>query len=221
VPARTTESLRVVVEPVVAAAGFDLEDLTVTPAGRRRLLRVTVDADGGVDLDAVAEIARVVSAALDEVDVLGAVPYVLEVGSPGVERPLTEPRHWRRAVGRLVAVTPVAGPAGSGAAVTGRVLRAEEAAAVLDVDGVERVVAYTAVAHAQVQVEFRRPGSDPGVELDEVEGDDPDSDDPDGEPDGDDPDGNDPDGEPDGDGPDGEPHGADPDGAAPGGSPPG
>ena len=183
-PARTTESLRAVVEPVVAAAGFDLEDLTVTPAGRRRLLRVTVDADGGVDLDAVAEIARVASAALDEVDVLGAVPYVLEVGSPGVERPLTEARHWRRAVGRLVAVSLVEAPAGAGVVagtVTGRVLRAEQAAAVLDVDGVERVVAYPAVAHAQVQVEFRRPGSgvDEVDEVDEVDGEDPDGEDPD------------------------------------------
>ena len=104
---QTREHLLDVLAPVVAATGYDLEDVTVTSAGRRSLVRVIVDADGGVDLDAVAEVSRVVSEALDGDADGGAAfagPYVLEVSSPGVDRPLTEPRHWRRAIGRLVQV---------------------------------------------------------------------------------------------------------------------
>ena len=95
--------------PVVSSAGYDLEDLGVTAAGRRSVVRVVVDRDGGIDLDDVADVSRTVSDALDaldeaEPDALGAT-YVLEVTSPGVDRPLTEPRHWRRNVGRLVTAT--------------------------------------------------------------------------------------------------------------------
>lgn len=199
-PTTTTESLRALLGPVVTGAGFDLEELTVTPAGRRRLLRVTVDGDGGIDLDAVAEISRVISAALDDADVFGPVAYVLEVGSPGVERPLTEPRHWRRAVGRLVEVTARADPSGRPASpLTGRVVRAGEASAVLDVAGVEQEIAYDGVARAQVEVEFRRPGADADerVDLDLDTGDD-ETDDDDGASDGTDDD----DGAGDGDGTD-------------------
>src|ERR1700709_2228211 len=101
------EHLLEVLSPVVAATGHDLEDVTVTAAGRRSLIRVIVDADGGVDLDAVADVSRAGSDALDEGPGSDAFagPYVLEVSSPGVDRPLTEPRHWRRAIGRLVQVT--------------------------------------------------------------------------------------------------------------------
>ena len=94
-----------VIRPVVAAAGMDLEAVRVSAAGRRRLLRVVVDSDRGVSLDDAAAISRQLSAALDTVAVMGDFPYTLEVSSPGVDRPLTDPRHWRRAVGRLVQVT--------------------------------------------------------------------------------------------------------------------
>src|SRR6266487_3252309 len=100
------------------------------PVVRRRLVRVIVDGDGGVSLDAVAEVNQAVSAALDEADVMGSAPYVLEVSSPGVDRPLTEPRHWRRAAGRLVKVK----VAGEGT-ITGRVLAAGDSGVTLDLDG--------------------------------------------------------------------------------------
>src|ERR1700734_4038935 len=87
-------------EPVVAAAGMDLESVRMTVAGRRRLLRVVVDSDHGVSLDDAADVSREISALLDARNVLGDVPYTLEVSSPGVDRPLTEPRHWRRGRGR-------------------------------------------------------------------------------------------------------------------------
>lgn len=145
-PARLQELLT----PVVAEAGADLETLEVTPAGRRRVLRVVVDRDGGIDLDGVADLSHAVSEALDASDVMGGQPYVLEVTSPGTDRPLTEPRHWRRAVGRLVKAELV-----DGSTRTSRVLAAEEAAVTLE-DGPVR---YSEVRRARVEVEFARPES--------------------------------------------------------------
>lgn len=144
-------------EPVVAGAGADLEDVSVSPAGRRSVVRVVVDADGGITLDDVAEVSRVVSEALDALDeaepgLLGT-SYVLEVSSPGVDRPLTAPRHWRRSAGRLVKAA-----LHEGGDVTGRVVRADGDAVVLDVDGQERELAYADVAKGNVQVEFSRQG---------------------------------------------------------------
>lgn len=138
------DRLRDVLTPVVSAAGFDLEDVAVTTAGRRSVVRVVVDRDGGLDLDAVAEVSRVVSAALDSSDATGETPYTLEVTSPGVDRPLTLPRHWRRATGRLV-------KAGS---VTGRVLDADDDRVRLDVDGDTRDIPYADLGAGKVQVEF-------------------------------------------------------------------
>ncbi len=138
------DRLRDVLTPVVSAAGFDLEDVAVTTAGRRNVVRVVVDRDGGLDLDAVAEVARVVSAALDDSDATGETPYTLEVTSPGVDRPLTEPRHWRRAQGRLV----------KAGAVTGRVVDADDDRVRLDVDGDTRDIPYAELGAGKVQVEF-------------------------------------------------------------------
>ncbi|MEV5828409.1 ribosome maturation factor RimP [Spirillospora sp. NPDC052242] len=120
--------MRRLLEPAVTGAGFDLEDLDVRPAGRRRLVKVVVDADGGVGLDDIARLSEAASALLDGSDVMGASPYVLEVTSPGVDRPLTEPRHWRRAVGRLV-VAPLA----EGGQVEGRVVAADDEAVEIEV----------------------------------------------------------------------------------------
>src|SRR6266566_4956113 len=102
-----------VIEPVLHAMEIDLEGVRITTAGRRRVLRVIVDADGGVSLDVIAEVSREISARLDAKNTLGDAPYTLEVSSPGIDRPLTQPRHWRRAVGRLVRV-PLAGPGDPG-----------------------------------------------------------------------------------------------------------
>ena len=121
------------IEPVVGSAGYDLEELVVTPAGRRSVVRVVVDRDEGVTLDGIAEISRALSEVLDQNDDgMGRTPYVLEVSSPGVDRPLTEPRHWRRNTGRLVAVT--VGPTGSTDEVTGRVTAVDDAGVTLAVE---------------------------------------------------------------------------------------
>jgi ribosome maturation factor RimP len=143
-------------EPAVRAAGYDLEDVTVSPAGRRRVVRVVVDADGGISLDDVAEASRAVSGVLDEHDdLLGNAPYVLEVTSPGVDRPLTDPRHWRRATGRRVAV-----PVG-GRTVQARVVAADDEGVELDDGGRRSRHAYAELGRGRVQVEFDRAGEQP------------------------------------------------------------
>jgi ribosome maturation factor RimP len=135
----------------LGALGLDVEAVELTPAGKRRILRIAVDGDDGVTLDDVADATRTVSAVLDESDVMGEQPYTLEVTSRGVDRPLTLPRHWRRNADRLVKVTTK-----DGQTVTGRIVGSSEDAATVDVDGARREIAYADVAKALVQVEFNR-----------------------------------------------------------------
>ena len=158
-----TSSLENFLRPIVKQFGCDLEAADIAPAGRRRLLRVLVDRDGGINLDDVAEVTRAISKALDADDIMGEGAYTLEVSSPGVDRPLTLPRHWRRNAGRLVTVTLTAG-----GKVTGRIKSASDEAAELDVDGTPRTVAYADVAKAKVQIEFNRAA--PGNETTADEG---------------------------------------------------
>ncbi|RKE21432.1 ribosome maturation factor RimP [Streptomyces sp. TLI_171] len=153
-----TDRLRALLEPLAADAGLDLEEVKVTQAGSRRQVQIDVDADGGVDLDAIAEFSRLVGQALDESDLMGDAAYLLEVGSPGAERPLSEPRHWRRATGRLAAIKLV-----DGAELTARVLESDEDGALVEVQPVkgrgrpkERRLEFAEIARARVQVEFNR-----------------------------------------------------------------
>ena len=129
----------------------------LTPAGKRRLLRVAVDKDGGVTLDDIAEATKEVSRVLDGPegsDVMGEQPYTLEVTSPGTDRPLTHPRHWRRNQGRLVKAT-----LADGRTVTGRITDSDDTRAVLDVDGNPDEVVFVDVKKAKIQIEFNRKES--------------------------------------------------------------
>lgn len=147
----TRDRLSGVLTAPLLALGLDLEAVEVTPAGKRRLLRVAVDKDGGVSLDEIAAATKEVSHLLDETDVMGDKPYLLEVSSPGIDRPLTLPRHWRRNASRLVKLTTTANET-----VTGRITEAGDETVVLDVNGKTRSIAYADVTKARVQVEFNR-----------------------------------------------------------------
>jgi ribosome maturation factor RimP len=148
---QTRDRLAGVLTDPLSAVGLDVEAIDLTPAGKRRLLRVAVDKDGGVTLDDIAEATKEVSRLLDETDVMGVHPYTLEVTSPGVDRPLTHPRHWRRNAGRLVKVS-----CRDGSTITGRITGSDDETASLDVDGTERRVAFADVAKAKIQIEFNR-----------------------------------------------------------------
>jgi ribosome maturation factor RimP len=149
-----TTSLENFLRPIVAQFGCDLEDAEIAQAGKRRLLRVLIDRDNGISLDDVAEVTRAISKALDADDIMGGGAYTMEVSSPGVDRPLTQPRHWRRNLTRLVAVTME-----SGDKVTGRVTTVSDESAELDVKGRTRTVQFADVAKAKVQIEFNRPAA--------------------------------------------------------------
>jgi len=142
--------LRGLVEPIVTREGLDLEDLTVAPAGRRYVVRITVDGDGGVGHDELSDVSREISTGLDEAErtqgELTPDAYTLEVSSPGIDRPLTLPRHWRRNVGRLVKVKV------GERLLAGRVTAATEAG--ISLDG--REIAFDELGPGRVQVEFQR-----------------------------------------------------------------
>lgn len=149
------ERLAEVLAPAVAPLGLELEAVELTNAGRRRLLRVIVDTDddgtSGLTLDRLADATRAVSDALDAADAMGEQPYTLEVTSPGVDRPLTAPRHWRRNRGRKVAVTTT-----DQTRRTGRIRSVGETSVTLEVGGTEVELRYADIAKALVQVEFNR-----------------------------------------------------------------
>lgn len=128
----------------------DVDDVTLLRQGGQRVLAVTLDADGGIDLDRVAAASRLVSEYLDSADDLGEDAYVLEVSSRGVGAPLTKPVHWQRNVGRLVTVS------GSSLNATGRIVSFADPVATLLVKGQERAVDVRDLAHAVIEVEFNR-----------------------------------------------------------------
>jgi ribosome maturation factor RimP len=165
-------------EPALTDLGMDMEGVRVTSAGRRRLLRVVVDADGGVSLDDIEHVSRELSAVLDQAAAMGEAPYTLEVSSPGVDRPLTEPRHWRRAVGRLVTAplarraqpSPDEPQAAAGpASVHGRVSQADASGVTLDVQGDSRRFSYGDLGPGRIQIEFARLDDAPDDGADEEE----------------------------------------------------
>lgn len=147
--------LRELIEPILTSAGLELDALDVTPAGRRRLVRVTVDGDGpngrGPLLDDISEASRLISDALDAGDVMGDQPFTLEVTSRGVAKPLTQAKHYRRNAGRLVALDVADGR------VVGRIRGVDGDVVTLDVDGTDRAIALADVTRAVVQVEMNPP----------------------------------------------------------------
>jgi ribosome maturation factor RimP len=137
------------VAPIVSPKGVDVEYVTLRRAGRRTVVVVALDSDGGITLDDVADYSRDISEALDAAEVMGEAPYTLEVTSPGVHRPLTLARHWRRAAARLVRVQMA-----DGTTIEGRILDSDDTHVDIDVSGATRHIAMTDIDKAVVQVEF-------------------------------------------------------------------
>jgi ribosome maturation factor RimP len=137
------------VEPVVTAADLDLDGVTVSPAGRRLVVRVVVDGEHGIGHDELSDVSREISDALDRAEQRGGdlTPgsYLLEVSSPGVDRPLTLPRHWRRNIGRLVTVRV------GQASVSGRVTAVDDDGVSLDAD---EPIPFDRLGPGRIQVEF-------------------------------------------------------------------
>lgn len=147
-------------DPVVSAFAFDLDDIEITRSGGQRILDVTIDGDSGVNLDEVAEVSRAISEFLDNSDAMGDEPYVLEVGTRGVTKPLTKPIHWKRNIGRLVNV------AGDAINAVGRIVEFDEPNITLDIKGKSRIISINEISRAHIEVEFKKmPKEDTDIDA--------------------------------------------------------
>ena len=143
--------VRKVVEPIAADLKIDVEDIEIRKTGNRLLVRVILDKDGGIAMDEIAAATRNISDALDEVTELSN-PFTLEVTSPGVDRPLTLPRHWQRNMGRLVKIDLI-----GAATEQGRILAVTDTSVTLQIKQNQREFELAKISRAVVQVEFNRP----------------------------------------------------------------
>nr|WP_237421716.1 ribosome maturation factor RimP [Gordonia sp. SID5947] len=172
----TAEQVSRLVEPVVTGRGFDLEDVVVTAVADGTEVSVVVDRDGGSDLDVLADLSRELSELLDAAPSTSDAVYALEVTSPGVDRPLTAPRHWQRARGRKVAVEISSGEGASPRRITGRAGAIDDGQVVLVVNDRGRIrtetVSLDSVTTAVVQVDFGKPSATElemcGLDADEI-----------------------------------------------------
>lgn len=152
--------LTVLLEPVVGEFSFDLDDIEITRSGGQKILDVTIDGDSGVNLDEVAAVSRAISEFLDNSDVMGDEPYVLEVGTRGVTKPLTKAVHWARNVGRLVDV------AGDAINAIGRIVEFDDPNVTLDIKGKLRTLSINEISRANIEIEFKKmPKEDINVDT--------------------------------------------------------
>lgn len=152
------DELKLAIAPIVAGAGGVLEEITITPAGKRRILAVIVDGDSeNLSLDQVTVISKAVSELVDGLAILGSMAFTLEVTSPGVDRPLTLLRHWRKNLGRLVKITTV-----DKVKKLGRIKEVSERAVTITVSqsgkekSREEVIEFDLIKRAQIEIEFNR-----------------------------------------------------------------
>jgi len=143
------------VTPAVSDLGFYLEDVHVAIPGSHRIVTCIVDGDASLNLDQVTSVSRVISELLDEAPFMGETPFTLEVTSPGVDRPLTQPRHFAKNVSRLLKIIKL-----DGSEVTGRILSNTDKDVTLTVavkkETIEEVVTLADIKRAVVEIEFNR-----------------------------------------------------------------
>jgi len=143
---KLNEEVAAAIRPLIEATGNYLEDLTIISAGRRRMLTVIVDSDSHLNLDQVTVVTKAISESLETLEILGDTPFTLEVTSPGVDRPLTLPRHWRKNKGRLVKAS-----LKDGSALEGRIGESTDSTTSIG----ETQITYGDIAKAMVEIEFK------------------------------------------------------------------
>jgi ribosome maturation factor RimP len=147
------------ITPALHKAGYFLEDVNLVSPGQHRIVTVIVDGESALNLDQVTVASKLVSELLDEATFMGETPFTLEVTSPGIDRPLTLPRHFAKNVDRLLKVTKT-----DGVVVTGRILANTDNDLTLSVtekkDVKEVVISLGDIKRAQVEIEFNRKEGD-------------------------------------------------------------
>jgi ribosome maturation factor RimP len=143
------------VTPAVSDLGFYLEDVHIATPGSHRIVTCIVDGDASLNLDQVTSVSRVISELLDEAAFMGETPFTLEVTSPGVDRPLTQPRHFAKNVDRLLKVIKL-----DGSEITGRILSNTDHDVTLTIsvkkETTEQTVPLADIKRAVVEIEFNR-----------------------------------------------------------------
>jgi len=137
------------ITPTIESCGAFLEDINLVRAGKKSLLTVIVDGERGLNLDEVTEISRNISEIVEALSELGETPFTLEVTSPGIDRPLSVPRHWRKNKGRLIKAT-----MNDGSVVEGRIGDSSETSVLIG----ESDIVFEDIKKAIVQIEFKAQG---------------------------------------------------------------
>ena len=135
------------ITPAIEALGFYVEDISITTAGRRSMLTVIVDGDTHLSLDQVTVATKAISEIVENLPTLGNNPFTLEVTSPGLDRPLTKPRHWRKNKDRLIKIV-----LNDGKEISGRIKDSTEADVTVD----EQNVKFADIKRATLEIEFKQ-----------------------------------------------------------------
>ncbi len=143
------------ITPALQKAGYFLEDVNLVSPGQHRIVTVIVDGETGLNLDQVTVASKLVSELLDEASFMGETPFTLEVTSPGIDRPLTLPRHFAKNVDRLLKVTK-----NDGVVLTGRIRSHTQDDVTLEItekkEVKEVVISLAEIKRAMVEIEFNR-----------------------------------------------------------------
>ena len=140
------EEISAAIRPIIEATGNYLEELSITSAGKVKILTVIIDSDTHLNLDQVTAVTKEISEIIEALEGLGDGAFTLEVTSPGLDRPLTKPRHWRKNLDRLVKIIIT-----SGQEITGRIGEATETTVLVD----SQKVSYEDIKRAVLEVEFK------------------------------------------------------------------
>lgn len=143
------EEISTAITPALSDLGFYLEDITITSAGRRSMITVIVDGDNHLSLDQVTVATKAIGEIVENIQSLGQAPFTLEVTSPGLDRPLTKPRHWRKNIDRLVKIVLL-----DGKEIKGRVKDVSEISTTVD----DQVVKFSEIKRATLEIEFKQVG---------------------------------------------------------------
>jgi len=141
------EQVLAVITPAIESLGFYIEDITITSAGKRSMLTVIVDGDTHLSLDQVTVATKAISEIVENLPTLGNNPFTLEVTSPGLDRPLTKPRHWRKNQDRLIKIV-----LPDGKEISGRIKDSTETSVTVD----EKVINFADIKRATLEVEFKK-----------------------------------------------------------------
>ena len=141
------EQVLAVITPAIESLGFYIEDITITSAGKRSMLTVIVDGDTHLSLDQVTVATKAISEIVENLPTLGNNPFTLEVTSPGLDRPLTKPRHWRKNLDRLIKIVLT-----DGKEIKGRIKGSTETSVTVN----EQVINFADIKRATLEVEFKK-----------------------------------------------------------------